>query len=88
MSTILTSFMIGSQYAICEGVSANLKHYPLVYNTVRIGQVLEKAKAQGQRFSAEAIAHISPLMRRHVIVNGTYDFSPTQGVLANNRLCV
>jgi hypothetical protein len=27
---MLTSFMIGSQYGICEGVSANLKHHQIV----------------------------------------------------------
>jgi Tn3 transposase DDE domain len=47
----------------------------LVYNTLRIARVLEQAEAQGQTFSPEAIAHVSPLMYRHVIVNGTYDFS-------------
>jgi transposase len=39
-------------------------------------EVLERAKAQGQEFTPEDIAHISPLAYRHVIVNGTYDFSP------------
>jgi len=38
--------------------------------------VLERAKAQGQEFTLEDIAHISPLACRHIIVNGTYDFSP------------
>ncbi|MDH3604691.1 MAG: transposase, partial [Candidatus Tectomicrobia bacterium] len=65
-----------------------LSNAVLVYNTLRIGRVLERAKAQGQEFSAEAIAHVSPLARRHVIVNGTYDFSPAPGALANNGLCV
>ena len=50
----------------------------LVYNTLRIGHVLERAKTQGQTFSSKAIAHISPLARRHVIVKGTYDFSPAK----------
>ena len=47
----------------------------LVYNTLRIARVLECAKAQGQEFTPEAVAHVSPLVYRHVIVNGTYDFS-------------
>ena len=65
-----------------------LSNAVLVYNTLRIGQVLERAKARGQAFSAEAIVHVSPLAHRHVIVNGTYNFSPAQGAFANNGLCV
>jgi len=57
-------------------------------NTLRIGRVLEQAKAQGQAFTLEAIAHISPLARRHVIVNGTYDFSPAHTHHAKEQLCV
>ena len=60
----------------------------LVYNTVWIGRVLERAKAQGKAFSPEAIAHVSPLARRHVIVNGTYDFSSSQHRLEEEKLCV
>ena len=29
----------------------------------------------GRVFTPEAISHVSPLAHRHVIVNGTYDFS-------------
>ena len=47
----------------------------LGYNTLRIAQVLEQAQAQGHTFAPEAIAHVSPLMYRHVSVNGTYDFA-------------
>ena len=46
-----------------------------VYNTVRMTQVLERAKAQRQEFTPEDIAPISPLVYRHVIVNGIYNFS-------------
>jgi hypothetical protein len=48
----------------------------------------QRMKAQGQAFSPEAIAHVSPLDRRHVLVNGTYDFSSVQAALANSGLCV
>jgi Tn3 transposase DDE domain-containing protein len=65
-----------------------LSNAVLVYNTVRIGHVLKQAKAQGQEFTPEAIAHISPLARRHVIVNGTYDFSPAQTHHEKEKLCV
>jgi TnpA family transposase len=56
-----------------------LSNAVLVYNTLRMTHVLEHAKAQGQEFTPEDIAHISPLAYRHVIVNGTYDFSPPPG---------
>ena len=55
-----------------------LSNAVLVYNTWRIGRVLDRAQTQGQEYSPAAIAHISPLARRHVIVNGTYNFSPSQ----------
>lgn len=83
-------FRSGDYYQMMNRASclSLLSNAVLVYNTLRIGQVLERAQARGQAFSAEAIAHVSPLARRHVIVNGTYDFSPAQGAFANNGLCV
>ncbi len=83
-------FRSGDYYQMMNRASclSLLSNAVLVYNTLRIGRVLERAKAQGQEFSPEAIAHVSPLARRHVIVNGTYDFSPAQGALANSGLCV
>jgi len=39
-------------------------------------------------FTPEAIAHVPPLARRHVIVNGTYDFSPSQNRHAEEKVCV
>jgi TnpA family transposase len=83
-------FRSGDYYQMMNRASclSLLSNAVLVYNTLRIGRMLERAKTQGQEFSPEAIAHISPLARRHVIVNGTYDFSPAQGALASNRLCV
>ena len=65
-----------------------LSNAVLVYNTLRLGQVRERAKAQGPAFTPEAIAHVSPLARRHVIVNGTYDFSPSQNRHAEEKVCV
>ena len=46
----------------------------LVYNTLRIARGPGYAKDQGQEFTPKAIAHVSPLEYRHVIVNGTYGF--------------
>jgi hypothetical protein len=65
-----------------------LSNAVLVYNTSRMARVLEHATAQGQEFTPEAIAHVSPLAYRHVIVNGTYDFSPPQAQDLEEQLCV
>ena len=83
-------FCSGDYYQMMNWASclSLLSNAVLVYNTLRIGRVLERMKAQGQAFSPEAIAHVSPLGRRHVIVNATYDFSSVQGALANSGLCV
>ncbi len=83
-------FRSGDYYQMMNRASclSLLSNAVLVYNTLRIGHVLERAKAQGQEFTPEAIAHVSPLARRHVIVNGTYDFSPAKGHLVDNGLCV
>ena len=59
----------------------------LTYNTERIGQVLRLAGEQNRVFTPEAISHVSPLMRRHVIVNGTYDFT-LRGVEGRGQLFV
>jgi TnpA family transposase len=82
-------FRSGDYYQIMNRASclSVLSNAVFVYNTLRIGRVLERAKAQGQEFSPEAIAHVSPLARRHVIVNGTYDFSPVQNRHAEEELC-
>ncbi len=47
----------------------------VLYNTRVIEQVLGQAERAGRPFTAEEIVHISPLHYRHVIVNGTYDFT-------------
>jgi TnpA family transposase len=83
-------FRSGDYYQMMNRASclSLLSNAVLVYNTIRIGRVLERADAQGQAFTPEAIAHVSPLARRHVIVNGTYDFSPAKGALVDGGLCV
>jgi TnpA family transposase len=83
-------FRSGDYYQMMNRASclSLLSNAVLVYNTLRIGRVLEQAKAQGQEFTLEAIAHISPLARRHVIVNGIYDFSPAHTHHAKEQLCV
>lgn len=53
----------------------------LIYNTLRIEEFLKEAKVKGEIFSPEEITRISPLPFRHVIVNGTYDFSEIMRVI-------
>jgi TnpA family transposase len=83
-------FRSGDYYQMMNRASclSLLSNAVLVYNTLRIARVLEYAKAQGQEFTPEAIAHVSPLAYRHVIVNGTYDFSLPQSSDAEEKLCV
>jgi TnpA family transposase len=83
-------FRSGDYYQMMNRASclSLLSNAVMVYNTLRIGRGLEHAKAQGQGFTPEAIAHVSPLAYRHVIVNGTYDFSPSQNRRAEDELCV
>ena len=83
-------FRSGDYYQMMNRASclSLLSNAVLVYNTLRIARVLEDAKAQGQEFTPEAIAHVSPLAYRHVIVNGTYDFSPPQAQDPAEKLCM
>ena len=83
-------FRSGDYYQIMNRASclSLLSNAVLVYNTLRIARVLEQAQAQGQTFAPEALAHVSPLMYRHVIVNGTYDFSLESSRRGRELLCV
>jgi TnpA family transposase len=47
----------------------------MVWNTIRMGEILDAAEKEGKTFSPEALAHVQPLHFKHVIVNGTYDFT-------------
>jgi TnpA family transposase len=47
----------------------------LVWNTIQIAKIVEALRQVGTAVANEDIAHISPLMHRHVIPNGTYHFS-------------
>jgi Tn3 transposase DDE domain len=83
-------FRSGDYYQMMNRASclSLLSNAVLVYNTSRIARILEHATAQGQEFTPEAIAHVSPLAYRHVIVNGTYDFSPPQANDVEEKLCL
>jgi TnpA family transposase len=47
----------------------------LVWNTIRITKRVKELRSAGHDISEEHLARISPLMFKHVIVNGAYDFS-------------
>jgi len=46
----------------------------VAWNAVRIGQIVEQLRRQGDQVEDEDLAHISPLMYEHVITAGTYSF--------------
>ncbi len=44
----------------------------LYWNTLKIDEIVDSLKSQGEQVNKEALAHISLLPFRHVIPNGTY----------------
>ncbi len=49
----------------------------LVWNTTQIERIVRKLRADGHVIENSHLAHISPLMFEHIIVNGVYDFYRT-----------
>lgn len=47
----------------------------LVWNTLQIQRIVEELRASGQSVDDEDLARVSPLLRAHVIPNGSYDLS-------------
>ena len=47
----------------------------LVWNTLQIARIVETLRQAGTHITDEDLAHVSPLLHRHVIPNGTYHFS-------------
>ena len=47
----------------------------LVWNTLQIQKIVEELRAGGQQVKDEDLARVSPLLRAHVIPNGSYDLS-------------
>jgi hypothetical protein len=60
----------------------------LVWNTVRMGEIVARLRAAGESVVNEDIGRISPLAYAHVIANGTYVFdrSPRRVNIAPNTL--
>jgi TnpA family transposase len=47
----------------------------LVWNTVQIQRTVEELRTSGHPVQDEDLARVSPLLRTHVIPNGSYDLS-------------
>ncbi|MEI8183709.1 MAG: Tn3 family transposase [Desulfomonile sp.] len=73
----LGEFRSGNYYEIMNKASclSLLCNAILVYNSLRIADVLTTVETSGKVFSPETIARVSPLHHSHVIMNGIYDFS-------------
>jgi len=65
-----------------------LSNAVLVWNTVRMGEIVAQLRAGGELVADEDLARISPLAYAHVIPNGTYVFDRSQrrGNIAANTL--
>jgi len=69
-------FRSGDYAEIMNKVSALsvLSNAVLVWNTVRIGSIVDELEAGGQPVSREDLARVSPLLDAHVIATGSYHF--------------
>ena len=47
----------------------------LVWNTIQIQKIVAELRASGHPVKDEDLARVSPLLRAHVIPNGSYDLS-------------
>jgi|HubBroStandDraft_3_1064219.scaffolds.fasta_scaffold1595766_1 hypothetical protein len=47
----------------------------LMWNTIQIQKIVEEPRAAGHPVKDEDLARVSPLLRAHVIPNGSYDLS-------------
>jgi TnpA family transposase len=52
-----------------------LSNAVLVWNTLRIVEIVNQLRASGHAIAEQDLARVSPLMHGHVIPNGTYRFS-------------
>jgi TnpA family transposase len=58
--------------ASCLGLLSNAV---LVWNSLRIAEIVNQLRAAGQAIADQDLARVSPIMHGHVIPNGTYRFS-------------
>jgi TnpA family transposase len=75
------AFRIGDYHEIMNKVTALsvLSNAVLVWNTVRIGEIVAALEATGHQVANEDLARVSPLANAHVIPSGTYRFPRTSG---------
>lgn len=52
-----------------------LSNAVLVWNTIQIQNIVKDLRASGHTVKDEDLARVSPLLRAHVIPNGSYDLS-------------
>jgi TnpA family transposase len=52
-----------------------LSNAVLVWNTLRIAEIVNQLRAEGNAIADQDLARASPLMHGHVIPNGTYRFA-------------
>jgi hypothetical protein len=52
-----------------------LSNAVIVWNTLRITEIVNQLRAAGHAIADRDLARVSPLMHSHVIPNGTYRFS-------------
>ena len=55
----------------------------LIWNTVHIAEIVKQLRRNDHMIPDEDVAHISPMMHKHIIVNGTYDFSGKKRPIIN-----
>jgi len=66
----------GIGLAIAQQSSLSLlSNAVLVWNTLRITEIVNQLRAAGHTIADQDLARVSPLMHTHVIPNGTYRFS-------------
>lgn len=54
----------------------------LVWNTIHISKIVKQLRKTNHDILDENLAKVSPMMYKHIIVNGTYDFSPSRQLAA------
>jgi TnpA family transposase len=53
----------------------------LVWNTVHISGIVKKLRQNGYIIKDKDLSRVSPMMHKHVFVNGTYDFSKREPIV-------
>jgi Tn3 transposase DDE domain len=56
-----------------------LSNAVLVWNTIKIGNIVGQLRAAGEQIDDADLSRVSPLAHRHVIPNGTYFLNQAVG---------